>query len=69
MILLVSAFFYNRSHTSMEEQAIRKRDRRIATLRYITYVPRSLAERLLGTPRYKRMVASIKGLLPKGRKK
>ena len=55
-------------HTA-EEQAQRKRDLRVARLRYITYIPRSLAEKLLGTKRYKHMVASIKSLLPKGKNK
>ena len=64
-----SIHHYSATWKTAEEQAIRKRDQRIAMLRTITYVPRSLAERLLGTPRYKRMVAYIKGLLPKGRKK
>lgn len=52
-----------------EEHAQRKRDLRVAQLRYITYIPRSLAERLLGTARYKRMVAAVKALLPKGNRK
>ncbi|MBR2423267.1 MAG: glycosyl transferase [Oscillospiraceae bacterium] len=60
---------YTATWKTEEEQAIRKRDRRIAALRYITYLPRSLAENLLGTKRYKRMVASIKSLLPKGKNK
>lgn len=52
-----------------EEQDRRKHDLLVARLRYVTYIPRSLAEKLLGTPRYKRMVAMIKGALPKRRKK
>lgn len=51
-----------------EEQAQRKRDLLVAKLRYITYIPRAAAERLLGTERYKRMVASVKGVFSKGKK-
>lgn len=54
-------------HTQQEKEQ-RKHDLRIARLRYISYIPRSIAERLLGTPRYKRMVAFLKSKLPRGAK-
>ena len=60
---------YSSTWFTAEEQARRTRDLRVAQLRYITYIPRSLAEKLLGTKRYKHMVASIKSLLPKGKSK
>ena len=58
---------YSATWFTEEEQARRKHDLRIARLRYLTYIPRSAAEKLLGTPRYKSMVAWIKRQLP-GRK-
>lgn len=64
-----SIHHYDSTWFTEEEQTRRKRDLLVARLRYITYIPRSLAEKLLGTKRYKHMVASIKGLLPKGRNK
>lgn len=60
---------YSSTWFTEEERAQRKRDLLVARLRYATRIPRSLAERILGTKRYKRMVASIKRLLPKGKKK
>lgn len=63
-----SIHHYDSTWFTEEEQARRKRDLLVARLRYITYIPRSMAEKALGTKRYKSMVASIKGLLPKGRK-
>ena len=60
---------YDSTWFTEEEQARRARDLRVAQLRYITYIPRSIAEKLLGTKRYKHMVASIKSLLPKGKSK
>lgn len=54
---------------TQEEHAQRTYDLRVARMRHITYIPRAIAERLLGTPRYKRMVASMKKLLPKGTNK
>ena len=64
-----SIHHYDSTWFTEEEQAQRKRDLQVARLRYITYIPRSLAERILGTKRYKHMVASIKSLLPKGKNK
>lgn len=58
---------YDSTWFTPEEQIQRKHDLLVAQLRYITYIPRALAERMLGTPRYKRMVASIKSLIPKGK--
>lgn len=64
-----SIHHYDSTWFTEEEHAQRKRDLTVARLRYITYIPRSLAEKALGTKRYKHMVASIKSLLPKGTKK
>ena len=64
-----SIHHYDSTWFTPEEQVQRKRDLVVARLRYITLIPRSLAEKILGTKRYKSMVASIKSLLPKGRKK
>lgn len=60
---------YSSTWFTQEEQAQRKRDLRVAWLRHMTHLPRALAEKALGTKRYKRMVASVKGLLPKGKNK
>ena len=62
-----SIHHYSATWHTEEEQLRRIRDLRVARLRHLTYIPRSLAEKLLGTPRYKRMVASIKSLIPKGK--
>ena len=62
-----SIHHYSATWHTEEEQLRRAQALRIARLRYFTRVPRSLAEKLLGTPRYKRMVASIKSLIPKGK--
>lgn len=64
-----SIHHYDSTWFTQEAQEQRKHDLRIARLRYMTSIPRSIAERLLGTPRYKRMVAAMKGLLPKGKHK
>lgn len=64
-----SIHHYDSTWFTEEELTRRKRDLLVARLRYVTWIPRSLAEKLLGTARYKHMVASVKGLLPKGRKK
>lgn len=64
-----SIHHYDSTWFSQEEHKQRKYDLRIAKLRYITSFPRSIAERMLGTPRYKRMVAAVKGLMPKGKHK
>jgi len=61
-----SIHHYDSTWFTEEEQAQRKHDLLVSKLRYITYIPRAMAERLLGTPRYKRMVASIKGMFSKG---
>lgn len=61
-----SIHHYDASWFTPEEQARRKHDLFVAHLRYITYIPRSLAERLLGTARYKSMVAHIKRKFQKG---
>ena len=61
-----SIHHYDSTWFTEEEQTRRKRDLLVARLRRISYVPRALAEKLLGTKRYKHMVAAIKGLLPKG---
>lgn len=62
-----SIHHYSSTWFTQEEQDRRKRDLRVAWLRYVTYFPRALAEKALGTKRYKRMVAAVKGLLPKGK--
>lgn len=64
-----SIHHYDSTWFTEEEQAQRRQDLKVARLRYISYIPRSLAEKILGTKRYKHMVASIKSLLPKGTKK
>ena len=63
-----SIHHYDSTWFTPEEQVQRKHDLVVAKLRYISYIPRSVAERLLGTPRYKKMVASVKGLFTKGKK-
>lgn len=60
---------YSSTWFTQEEQTRRKRDLAVERARYFTRLPRSLAEKALGTKRYKHMVASIKGLLPKGKRK
>lgn len=64
-----SIHHYEATWFTQQERDQRRRDLLVARLRSITYYPRSMAERLLGTPKYKRMVAAIKGLLPGGRNK
>ena len=56
---------YSATWFTEDERARRKHDLLVEQLRFISYVPRAAAERLLGTPRYKRMVASVKGLFSK----
>ena len=64
-----SIHHFNATWFTPEEQLRRKRDLRVARFRYVTHFPRALAEKVLGTARYKRMVASVKGLLRKGKTK
>ena len=62
-----SIHHYSATWYTEEEQLRRTRDLRVARLRHLTRIPRALAETLLGTPRYKRMVASVKRLIPEGK--
>ena len=64
-----SIHHYDSTWFTPEEQVQRRHDLTVAYLRYLTQIPRGLAEKILGTKRYKSMLASIKSLLPKGRKK
>lgn len=60
---------YSATWYTEEDHARYKRDVLVAGLRYVTRIPRAAAERMLGTSRYKQMVASIKSVLPKGKRK
>ena len=64
-----SIHHYDSTWFTQEEHTQRKHDLLVAKLRYLTYLPRSFAEKTLGTKRYKRMVAAMKGIVPKGKKK
>ena len=64
-----SIHHYDSTWFTEKEQAQHRHDLKIARLRYLTYIPRSLAEKMLGTERYKRMVVAVKGIMPKGKRK
>ena len=63
-----SIHHYDSTWFTNEEQAQRKHDLKEAKIRSITFIPRVIVKHLLGTRRYERMAASIKGLLQKGKK-
>lgn len=60
---------YSATWYTEEDRARQKRDTLVARLRYVTRIPRAQAEKILGTKRYKHMVASIKSIFLKGKRK
>lgn len=60
---------YSATWYTEEDRVRQKRDTLVARLRYVTRIPRAQAEKILGTKRYKHMVASIKSIFLKGKKK